>query len=151
MSHIKICYSPSLDSFHISQSKGWGKDVDKVGSYCIFSYTDVFQDPRGKAYVQSVHSEAVPFQQGSYNHHIPRDTALYTCGSPYSRHSFWYKAWYTGTAKRPIFYVSHSETLFYLTTNVCHFLPHVGSQVSEFSTYHKQAKEGTVNASCQLK
>ena len=49
--YIKICYSPALDSLHISHSKSWGKDVDKVGSYCIFSYTDMFQDPRSKACV----------------------------------------------------------------------------------------------------
>ena len=61
MPNIKICYSPSLDSFHISQSKGLGKDVDKVGSYCIFSYTHMFQDPCGKACIQCVHSEAVSF------------------------------------------------------------------------------------------
>jgi hypothetical protein len=28
---------------------------------------------------------------------------LYTCVPPCSRHSFWYKAWYTGTANRPFF------------------------------------------------
>ena len=61
MPNIKTCYSPALDSFHISQSKGLGKDVDKVGSYCIFSYTHMFQDPCGKACIQCVHSEAVSF------------------------------------------------------------------------------------------
>ena len=103
MPNIKICYSPALDSSHISQSKSWGKNVHKVGSYCIFSYTDKFQDPRGKAYVQRVHSEAVSFQHVSYSHRIPRNTALYTCGPPCSQHSFWCKAWYTGTANRPFF------------------------------------------------
>lgn len=88
--------APSLDSFHIYQSKAWGKDVDKAGSYCIFSYTDMFQDPRGKACVQSAHSEAVSFQHVSYNHHIPHNTALYTYGPLCSQQSFWYKAWYTG-------------------------------------------------------
>jgi len=29
---LDVTYSPSLDSFHIFQSKGWGMDVDKVGS-----------------------------------------------------------------------------------------------------------------------
>ena len=53
--------------------------------------------------------------------------------------------------KDQFFYVSRSETLFYLTSDVCHFLPRVGGQVSEFSMYHKEAKKGTVNASCQLK
>ena len=128
---LDVTYSPSLDSFHISQSKGWGKDVDKVGSYCIFSntnifldprskacvqsvhneavsfqqlsYTYMFQDPRSKACVQSVHSEAVSFQHLSYNHHIPHNTSLHTRGPPCSWHSFWYKAWYTGTANRPFF------------------------------------------------
>lgn len=96
-----VTYPPSLDSFHISHSKCWGMDVHKVGSYCIFSYTDTFQDPRGKACIQRVHSEAVSFQHVSYSHRIPRNTALYTCGPPCSQHSFWYKAWYTGTANRP--------------------------------------------------
>ena len=118
MPNIKTCYSPALDSFHISQSKGLGKDVDKVGSYCIFSYTDMFQDPCGKAYIQSVHkvgsycifsytdtfqdpcgkaciqcvhSEAVSFQHVSYSHRIPRNTSLYTCGPPCSQHIFWYR------------------------------------------------------------
>ena len=103
MPHIKICYSPALDSFHISQSKIWSKHVDKVGSYRISSYTDTFQDPCSKACVQSVHSEATAFQHVSYSHRIPRNTPLYTCGPPCSRHSFWYKVRYTGTANRPFF------------------------------------------------
>ena len=85
---LDVSYSPSLDSFHISQSKCWGKDVDKVGSYCIFSYTDTFQDPRSKACVQSFHSEAVSFQHLSYNHRISRNTSFYTCDARCSRHSF---------------------------------------------------------------
>ena len=125
-----VTYPPSPDSFHICHSKGWGMDVHKVGSYCIFSYTDMFrdpcgkayfqsvhkvgsycifsytdmfQDPCGKAYFQSVHSEAVSFRHVSYNHRIPRNTSFYTCGPPCSRHSFQYKAFYTGTANRPLF------------------------------------------------
>jgi len=113
MSHIKICYSPSLDSFHIYQSKAWGKDVDKAGSYCSFSYTDMFQDPCGNACVQSAHSEAVSFQHVSYNHRIPRNTALYTYGPLCSQHSFWYKAWYTGTVKRPFLLCIMFIGLFY--------------------------------------
>ena len=103
---LDVTYSPSLDSFHIGHSKGWGMDVDKVGSYCIFSYIDMFQDPCSKACVQSVHSEAVSFQHLSCSHHIPRNTSFYTCGFPCSRHSFWHKAWYTGTANRPFFLYS---------------------------------------------
>jgi hypothetical protein len=103
MSHIKICYSPSLDNFHTYLSNGCGMDVDKVGPYCIFSYTDMFQDLCGKACVQSVHSEAASFRRVPHNHRIPRNTSSYTCGPPCSRHSFWYKAWYTGTANRPFF------------------------------------------------
>ena len=103
---LDVTYPPSLDSCHISQSKSWGKDVDKVGSCCILSYTDMFQDPCGKECIQCVHSEAVSFQQVSYSHRIPRNTPSYTCGPPCSRHSLWYKAWYTGTANRPFFLYS---------------------------------------------
>jgi len=46
---LDVTYTPLLDSFHICHSKGWGKDVHKVGSYCIFSNTNIFQDPRSKA------------------------------------------------------------------------------------------------------
>ena len=49
------------------------------------------------------------------------------------------------------FYISHSEALFYVTANMCHFLPRVGGQASEFCMYHKLAKEEIVNTSCQLK
>jgi hypothetical protein len=126
MSHITICYLPALDSFHISQSNVWGKDVHKVGSYCIFSYTHTFQDPCSKACVQCVHSEAVSFQHVSYNYRIPCNTPLHTYGSPCTWHSFWYKAWYTGTANRPcLLYITFWSLI--LTANVCHFLPHVCS------------------------
>jgi len=77
MPNIKICYSPALDSFHISQSKGLGKDVDKVGSYCIFSYTDMFQDPCGKAYIQCVH------KVGSYRIFSYTDMFQDPCGKAY--------------------------------------------------------------------
>ena len=103
---LDVTYSPSLDSFHISHSKCWGIDVDKVGSCHIFSYTDIVQDPCGKACVQCVHSAAVSFRHVSCSRRILCNTPLYTCGPPCSRHSFWYKAWYTGTANRPFFLYS---------------------------------------------
>ena len=115
---LDVTYSPSLDNFHICHSKDWGKDVDKVGSYCIFSYTDMFQDPCSNACVQSVYSEAVSFQQLSYSHRIPRNTSLYTCASPCSQHSFWYKAWNTGTANRQFFlYITFRGLI--LSDNYC--------------------------------
>ena len=105
---LDVTYPPSLDSFHNGHSKGWGIDVDKVGSCRIFSYTDMFQDPCGRACVQCVHSVAVSFQHVSYSHRIPRNTSFYTCGSSCSRHSFWYMDWYTGTANRTFFlYTTH--------------------------------------------
>ena len=127
-SHVTTRYSPSLDNFHIYQSKDWGMDADKVGSYCIFSYTNMFQDPRSKAYIQNVHSEAVSFWHVSCNLRIPHDTASYTCDLPCSPYSFWYKAWHTGTANKPFFLYIILKVLFYMTPNISHFLPSVGSQ-----------------------
>ena len=118
-----VTYSPSLDSFHISHSKCWGLDVHKVGSYCIFAYTDTFQDPRGKACVQRVHSEAVSFQHVSYSHRILSGTRLGTLVLQ-TDHSF---------------YISHSEGLFNLTANVCCILPRVRSPLCNLHFYVKLA------------
>jgi len=142
---LDVTYPPSLDSFHIGHSKGWDTDVDKVGSCCIFSYTDMFQDPCGKARVQSVHSAAVSFWQVSYSHRILRNTPLYTCGPPCSRHSFWYKAWCTGTANRPFFLYIYS---IWQLTSVTSFHVWVSG---EWVLYHKIANKEIVNARCQIK
>jgi len=47
--------------------------------------------------------------------------------------------WY---CKQTILSICHIEALFYLITNVCHFLPRVGGQVSECCMYHKLADKG---------